>query len=183
MITVEVEKAEWMASCGSYVIFLKETQGERTYFVYVDELESQMIELLLDQKYFLPRKATSIVEHILERVEVTLLRVDIFRQTRSDVLAKISFHQNGKLTKMITRPACAIELAVRCDLPLRIQESLLSGDETCDRESPAEEVTQLKDALEQAVRSEDYEEAALLRDRIFKLEKKEGQRHDQPRKT
>lgn len=54
MVTVEVYKSEWMANYGSYVILLREVDGERTYPVYVDERQAQLVSLLDEQRTYLP---------------------------------------------------------------------------------------------------------------------------------
>ncbi len=177
MVPVEVYKSEWMAKYGSYAILLREIGGERTYPIFVDELDAQMVSLLEEQKCFLPYTSSRVLHDLLDRVDVSICRVDIFRQFLGDVLAKISFHHKGKLTKMICQPAPALELALRCNLEIRVQDCLMYGDTASHQSNDKQELAALKDALIQAIKSEAYEDAARLRDQISRMEKRQGQGH------
>lgn len=180
MIKVEVSKAEWLPRYGNYTILLKETVGGRYYPVFVDELEAQLVKALNIQQESLPYKSTRVLPFLLDKVKVKMIKSKIFKNFFGDVLAKVVFGNQKKVKMLACNSGVAIELALRCGVPIFIQESLLIEPESAvqDPHYRLNKLESLKRDLQKAVESEKYEEAVGIRDKIFKLEKnKENKIH------
>ena len=173
MIKVEVSKAEWLPRYGNYTILLKETVGGRYYPVFVDELEAKLVRALNNQKLLLPYKATRWLPFLLEKAKIEMIKVEIFKPLFGDVSAKVVFRNRKVIKKLTCNTGVAIESAIRCDVPIFIEKSLLFEPESAIQKQhyPSNELDSLKMDLEKVIELEEYEEAARLRDKIFKLEK------------
>ncbi|MCH8021768.1 bifunctional nuclease family protein [candidate division KSB1 bacterium] len=173
MIKVEVTKSEWVHKYGNYTILLKQAEGEGYYPVFVDELEAKLVRALNNQKSLLPYKATRLLPLLLEKAKVEMIRSEIFKNFFGDVFAKVVFRNQKKTKKLTCDLGVAIELALRCNVPIFIEKSLLLDPESADQNPRhlLNELESLKKDLQQAVELEKYEEAARIRDKIFKIEK------------
>lgn len=174
MVKVYVSKVEWCATHGSYVVVLKEIAGERFCSIVVKEWEAQLIGVLLNQNSQEPYKTAWLLSYLLENSDMKILRVEIQKMIVGGILAKVIYCNRKRIYTITHSPGEAVELAMRCRAPIIIQESLLFGSE-----SPSEqlhfyesELQLLKQELEKAVKVEEYEKAAKLRDKILNIEKR-----------
>jgi len=172
MIKVEVTKSEWVHKYGNYTILLKQAGGEGYYPVFVDELEAKLVRALNNQKLLLPYKATRWLPFLLEKAKIEMIKVEIFKPLFGDVSAKVVFRNRKVIKRLTCNTGVAIESALRCDVPIFIEKSLLFEPESAIQKPhyPRNELDSLQRDLQKAIDSEEYEEAARLRDKILKLE-------------
>ena len=154
------------AQVGAYALVLGEVDGERQLPIIIGPAEAQ---------------ATALFYSCLNILGTKMLRVLIYKAKEGVFYSYIYLQKEEEIIRIDCRTSDAIALAVRSDCPIYIYESIL--DRECirlddDDERPAENpdkenetsdstnINSLENALEQAIKDENYELAARLRDEI-----------------
>lgn len=175
-------------SSGSYALILQETGGMRRLSILIGAEVAQSIALELEQ-IKPPRPVThDLLKNVIEALGANLLEVTISELRDSTFYATLTL--DATPAEIDARPSDAIALAIRWGAPIYVSESVMreagvmaqeeeaeeEEDEMLEQEmEPAEperpktlrEVLQTK--LDEAVKSEDYERAAQIRDEIERL--------------
>lgn len=179
------------ASNNAYALILKELGGERRLPIIIGAFEAQSIALEMEG-VVPPRPMThDLVKNIIDQLDATLTEVFINDMIDSTFYAKLIFENQG--IEIDSRPSDAIAIAVRCGTPIfvtneileetgvdphRDQESpqygedadldLLKGDARASSQSksPKSKAESLQLELEKAIKEENYELAAQLRDEL-----------------
>ena len=173
---IELEVAEIlnrMPSDLALVVILREKGGTRCLPVLVGPLEAQAIAVTL-YNHRMPRPGIyDLFLKTLSAFDGTLTEVDIYRINGGIFYSHLFVEKEGNMTYIDSRTSDALALAVRSGVPVCIEEQLL--DNNCIRlESngayslpiATASTKVLKEAMAQAVASENYEFAARLRDEI-----------------
>lgn len=183
------------ASQNAYALILKEVGGKRRLPIIIGAFEAQAIALELEG-VIPPRPLThDLIKNLLELFNANLSEVYINELREGTFFAKLIFDEVG--LELDARPSDAIALAVRFKAPIYVNDDVL--DETGiipqgeEADFPSEEelkyaegedfnyrqpskpkskLDYLKMQLDKAVRDEDYEKAANLRDEINKFSEK-----------
>ena len=165
------------AQVGAFAMLLGEVDGERQLPIIIGPAEAQATALYL-KGIKTPRPLT----HDLFTTSLTVLGVSLIR-------VLIYLKRDEDIIRIDARTSDAIALAVRADCPILIYESILDreclripdeernrSEETVgDKESMEEEHESssrsatsktFEQALEQAIKDENYELAAKIRDQI-----------------
>lgn len=174
------------AQVGAFALLLGELDGERQLPIIIGPVEAQSIALAL-KEVRTPRPLThDLFMTSLKVLGASLQQVLIYKAQEGVFYSSIFLKQDGEITRIDSRTSDAIALAVRADCPIFISASVLEreclrisdNEEKSPEEEQAEEAEEerkpLRDAapmslenrLEQAIKNEDYEQAALIRDRI-----------------
>ncbi len=182
-------------SSGAYALILQESTGSRRLSILIGAEVAQSIALELEQ-IKPPRPVThDLLKTVVEVLGATLLEVTITDLRDSTYYASLQF--DATPTEIDARPSDAIALAIRFGAPIYVSESVMreasiivqedendeegeedemfdQGDEeqpetVSETRKPKSVLEELQDKLEQAVRSEDYELAARIRDEIERL--------------
>jgi bifunctional DNase/RNase len=181
-------------SSGSYALILQETGGMRRLSILIGTDLAQSIALELEG-IKPPRPIThDLLKTILDTLGAALLEVTINDLRDGTFYAVLTL--DASPNEIDARPSDAIALAIRCGAPIFVAENVLAEagvvpqeeeeldddeeeamEETTEPEQPAEperpktlrEVLQNK--LDEAVKREDYERAAQIRDEIERLGK------------
>lgn len=181
-------------SSGSYALILQETGGMRRLSILIGTDLAQSIALELEG-IKPPRPIThDLLKNILDALGATLLEVTINDLKDGTFYAVLTL--DATPSEIDARPSDAIALAIRCGAPIFVAESVISEagvvpqdeeeleddeeesfDEPSETPEPVEqerpktlrEVLQSK--LDDAVKREDYERAAQIRDEIERLER------------
>lgn len=175
-------------SSGSYALILQETGGMRRLSILIGAEVAQSIALELEQ-IKPPRPVThDLLKNVIEALGANLLEVTISELRDSTFYATLTL--DATPAEIDARPSDAIALAIRWGAPIYVSESVMreagvmAQEEEAEEEEddmleqemePAEperpktlrEVLQTK--LDEAVKSEDYERAAQIRDEIERL--------------
>ncbi|MEM8559999.1 MAG: bifunctional nuclease domain-containing protein [Bacteroidota bacterium] len=176
------------SSGGAYALVLGEVNGNRRLPIIIGAFEAQAIALELE-KIQPPRPMThDLLRDLFDALdaEVTDVIVDDLRE--GTFFAKIRYEFEGEESQLDARPSDAVALAVRTDAPIFVMASVLdeagipaddenvsafaSSDEAEAEERPSRKVSPLdamKERLQKAIDTEDYETAAQLRDEIERL--------------
>ena len=171
-------------------VLVKPLGSERAVPIFIGQLEAQSILIGLGNVP-MPRPLThDLVIQMLEKLGVTVERVEITDLRDGTFYGRILMKQGIKKLSIDSRPSDALGLAARLHCPVFIAESVVeeagiavnmiqteddqtispfSDDEDESDTEPDNEKDRLLTELQQAVEAENYEEAARLRDRINEL--------------
>jgi bifunctional DNase/RNase len=181
------------ASNGAYALVLKESGGPRRIPIIIGGFEAQAIALEMEG-ITPPRPLThDLVKNVLEALNTRVSEACIAELKDGIFFATITLSDDQEID---SRPSDAIAIAVRYAAPIFVSESVMKeagfvpedddnleeGEDMMDEEEdlatqqvpkePPRKLTkleQLEADLNQAIKSEDYEKAAKLRDDIKKM--------------
>jgi uncharacterized protein len=183
------------ATNNAYALILKEMHGKRRLPIIIGAFEAQAIALELEG-VIPPRPMThDLMKSFLESFDVILTEVYINELKEGTFYAKLVFDDLN--IDIDARPSDAIALAVRCNAPIYVNSDVMDetgvfpqGDEgdfdredaqdntltenfgaaqTSQTHKPKTRIEQLQGLLDKAVKDENYEQAAQLRDEIKKI--------------
>lgn len=174
------------AQIGAFAMLLGEVDGERQLPIIIGPAEAQATALYL-KGVKTPRPLThDLFTTSLTVLGASLIRVLIYKATDGIFYSYIYLKKDEEIIRIDARTSDAVALAVRADCPILIYESLLEqeclrmsaekrnrSEETEDDEESEEEHSSsaptslsLEEALQQAIKDENYELAAQIRDQI-----------------
>lgn len=176
------------ASNNAYALILKEVDGNRRLPIIIGAFEAQAIALEME-KVIPPRPMThDLLKSMIDSFGTFLSEVLINELKEGTFYAKLLFEDMG--LEIDARPSDAIALAVRCNAPIFINDDILDetgiipqgeeesseaikDDAAYEQETiprkPKNRMEQLQILLDKAIKDEDYEKAANLRDEIKKI--------------
>jgi bifunctional DNase/RNase len=174
------------ASGGAYALILKELNGSRRLPIIIGAFEAQSIALEMEN-IKPPRPLT----HDLMKTLIDSLGGDLIDVTINDLREGTFYAQlNLDSQEIDSRPSDAIALAVRFGVPIFVAEKVMEeasfiseGEEDGTKipvplksvqdeqpKAPLTQLEQLQKNLEEAIRKEEYERAAQLRDEIKRVQ-------------
>ncbi len=182
MIAVKVDKISFHPPSRSYAVILKEISGIRKLPVIVGAYEAQSIALALEYMET-PRPLThDLIGSIIRQIEGKLVAVKITELIDGVFYSRMELR--GKLIgkrSIDARPSDAIAVALRMNTPILVADQVMdeaSVVEEIPKETLAESLRKeeptrekLESQLQAAIEAEEYEKAAILRDKIKELNK------------
>lgn len=180
MLRVEIKDV--VVTNAGLAVLLRAESDPRTLPIFVGPAEAEAIAIRLND-VTLPRPLThDLMRRMLEALSGTLKQVEICDLSEGTFYAELVIDQNGNELRIDARPSDAMALALRCEVPVFVDEQVwaeagrdmaaagapdafTAGEARADGESPSA-LAALKSALELAIKEERYEEAARLRDAI-----------------
>jgi bifunctional DNase/RNase len=177
------------SSNGAYALVLKETDGQRRIPIIIGGFEAQAIALEMEGIQP-PRPLThDLIKNILETMSISVIEASISELKDGVFFASITLSDD---TEIDSRPSDAIAVAVRYGAPIFISEDVMKeaafipedddaeGIDDSDTEVRTEpkastqqrkltKLEQLQEDLNAAIKAEDYEKAAKLRDELNKM--------------
>lgn len=183
------------AQAGAFAMLLGEVDGERQLPIIIGPAEAQATALYL-KGVVTPRPLThDLFTTSLTVLGVSLLRILIYKAQDGVFYSYIYLKKDDVITRIDARTSDAIALAVRAECPILIYDSILEqerirmsskeemnvSDESNDKRGGEKKHDQLQDAaptsleiaLAQAIKNENYELAAKIRDQIISRNKNE----------
>lgn len=176
------------AQIGAYAMLLGEVNGERQLPIIIGPAEAQSTALFL-KGFHTPRPLThELFLNTLQVLGTALIKVLIYKAEEGIFYSYIYLKKENEIIRIDARTSDAIAMAVRAECPIFIYESILNreciritneendgdhSEEDEQMENQEEDVTQdigisLEKALEEAIKQENYELAARIRDEIKK---------------
>ena len=170
---------------GAYALLLNEKEGERKLPIVIGGFEAQSIAVALEKEIKPPRPLThDLFKNFSDCFEINLKQV-IIHKIVDGVFFSSLICVRDKIEEIIdSRTSDAIALAIRFNSPIFTYESVLetagivlkpNTKKSVVKSSKAENFelnkmskNQIKKAIEIAVKNEDYELAAKLRDELNK---------------
>ncbi len=154
----------------------------RTLPIFIGPAEAEAIAIRLNGVN-LPRPLThDLMKRLIDALAATLKRVEICDLSEGTFYAELVLDRDGHELRIDARPSDAMALALRCEVPIYVDEKVVdqAGRDMSDEQSSetgdaaggeavghvASKRGDLKAALAKAIDEERYEDAAGLRDAI-----------------
>lgn len=178
---------------SAYALILYEVEGKRKLPIIIGGFEAQAIALKLEN-IKPPRPFThDLFKQIADAFDLHVNEVFIDELHNETFYAKVICEMGGVVHEIDARPSDAIAIAVRFSAPIFVSEEIMneagiveerqkegeeeqvSAEEVVENQAEAEPVkkeslaAELNRKLEEAINSEDYEEAARIRDELSRL--------------
>ena len=180
MIPVKVNKISYHSNSKNYAIILKEIEGERCMPIIIGSFEAQSIALAIEE-IKTPRPLThDLICDFISAVDVSLKAIKIYSLNEGVYFAKIIIISKYMGEQIIdARPSDAVAVALRMNTPILVSkkvfdkasvEEKLLFQEKKRKKINEDPLPELKREMELAIKKEEYELAAELRDKINKLE-------------
>ena len=178
-----VEAEIWsIARIGSEnAVLIRPIGGELAVPIYIDQYQTQAILIGLGNVAMERPGTHDLLLSMLENLKVAIERVEITNLQDGMYFAQIIIQQHGKKITIDARPSDSLALAVRLKCPVFISETIVAeaGSEisSITNESDSEDIEEIKsekivleEKLEKAISDENYEEAAVLRDKLKEID-------------
>ncbi|MBE0643868.1 MAG: bifunctional nuclease family protein [Bacteroidetes bacterium] len=172
------------SSGGAYALILREVEGARRLPIIIGAFEAQAIALEIEG-IKPPRPMThDLLKDVIDTLGYTITEVTITELREGTFYARLSM-DTAVGDEVDSRPSDAIALAVRYNVPIFVNEEVLAeagfvpeGEDTADTlpdtdaivEPRERQKAELQEKLDDAIKQEDYEEAARLRDELLRLQ-------------
>jgi len=169
---------------GAYGLVLAEDQGVRRLMVVVGTPEAQSIAFQL-QGTPPPRPLThDLLCNILDKFGISVVEVNIYKYNDGVFYSRITIKQGLYITEIESRTSDAVGIALRTNAPIYTLEQIMQELGVVFDEVPSEkdphsnkeldipldysllERRELEIMLDNAIASEDYELASILRDEL-----------------
>jgi uncharacterized protein len=188
MDLIEVKISDITLTNVGFAVFLKpkeETNDSKVVPIFIGPLETHAITSVLDG-ITPPRPMT----HDLIMMFIPVLGAQVIKVTIDEIVdntfyAKISIRKDEEIFLIDARPSDSIAIALRAEAPIFITQSVMDeagvvmrGGEIPSEpniediqpdQPPRTQLQILEDSLASAVKGEDYESAARIRDQIKKI--------------
>lgn len=123
---------------NSPIVILRDLEKKVTLPIWIGVLEANSISIELE-KMKLPRPMThDLMRSLIENVGGKLLRVEITDLKDNTYFAIIYIQLNGEKVQIDSRPSDAIALALRCESPIYVYESVIERAYNLDSGEGAE---------------------------------------------
>jgi bifunctional DNase/RNase len=178
------------ASTPGYTLFLQTKDNpERSLPIVVGQFEAQAIALALENIHLDRPMTHDLLSHVITNMTDGLDSVVIQKLKQGTFYAELIVRNVNGVEKIDARPSDAIALALRARVPIKVSKEVfdeasilmpLEGEQTEKAEpSLAENVSEityraelrfdLERALREAISNENYETAAIIRDKLNAL--------------
>ena len=164
---------------GAYNLLFTEVGGRRQLPVIIGASEAQAIALELRGIHPSRPLTHALFASVLDALGVRLLRVLIYKAEKGIFYTYIYLRSGEILLRIDSRTSDAVALALHMGAPVLIYDDLLQRECIPPMDEEPEELSEeellkqneeaLKAALQKAIDEENYEQAAVLRDRLRQL--------------
>ena len=176
MVQVEVAGISVCPPYQGYVVILEEKVGERRLPIFIGVAEAQAISILLQGIKYARPLTFDLFGRVFEDIGARVEGIRVTKLVDNTFFAIITIiEDNGNVHFIDARPSDSIALALKVKAPIYVSEQVLSSAAIRMDQMPLSELDAmevLKKQLQEAVASEEYEEAAKIRDKIRELEKR-----------
>ncbi len=152
MVEVNIEFVTIDRNTRTPLVVLKEREGEskRILLIWIGESEAWAIENQLKQTPP-PRPIThDLLKNVIETFSGKVESVSITSIEDSTFYAEVTLELNGEKFELDSRPSDAIALAVRCEVPIYVEEKVIEENGFLEAEVKKEKTPKrdAKDILE-----------------------------------
>lgn len=184
IVSMDISQIKFSPVTQSYVVTLKELVSSRILNIVIGPFEAQSIAFAID-KVPLQRPLThDLLSKIIENLEAKVKRIVIKKLQGNTYFADLELEsKDGSIIQVDSRPSDAMALAIRVNAPIFANENILSSSEDVENETldflkdkkqfpEIESLSvseRLKVELEAAIKDENYEKAAEIRDKLNKI--------------
>ena len=176
-ISVRVHGVTADPTTNQFLMLLIDDVGKRLLPIVIGQWEAQSIAWNM-QGVEMQRPLThDLLKTVLNSADLEIKQILINDLKENTFYAKIALKNNGDTIDIDSRPSDAVAIALRMKAPIFVASQVIEKAAVkIDDESQFEvsEMSLLNEQLQKAVESEDYENAALIRDKIQNIKSKEG---------
>ena len=176
---------------GAYALVLAEENGDRRIPIIIGTAEAQSIAIRLEH-LTPPRPMThDLFASFAQGFGIRLREVFVYHYEDGVFSSELLFDDGTRQIRIDSRTSDAIAIALRTQSPIYTKEKIISEAGIIFQEEPKEKkkeetktvkrkhlndysTKELKERLEEAVRMEAYEKAALIQQELKKREQKQG---------
>src|SRR4030042_1183327 len=179
---------------GAYALLLIEENGDRRIPIIIGGFEAQAIVIKLENLEP-PRPLThDLFKKIADQFDITLAEVVIHKLEEGVFFSKLICNKGEKEYAIDSRTSDAVAIALRFGCPIYIHEDILEKAQLSNSHTETELASpeeakpssqqnskygsftdeELYKMIDEAVKTENYEKAASIRDEIEKRKKKKG---------
>ena len=176
---------------GAYALVLAEENGDRRIPIIIGTAEAQSIAIRLEH-LTPPRPMThDLFASFAQGFGIRLREVFVYHYEDGVFSSELLFEDGTRQIRIDSRTSDAIAIALRTQSPIYTTEKIISEAGIIFQEEPKEKkkeetktvkrkhlndysTKELKERLEEAVRMEAYEKAALIQQELKKREQKQG---------
>ncbi|MEQ8909062.1 MAG: bifunctional nuclease family protein [Vicingaceae bacterium] len=173
---------------GAYALVLAEQEGKRRLPIIIGGFEAQAIAIELEDMTPSRPLTHDLFKNFADSFAINIEEVIIYNLVEGIFYAKLICVKDGKTTEIDTRTSDAVALAVRFKCPIYTYEFILENAgiileedaeekeaETSSKPKPKKKekkgidslnMAELRKRLDNAIETENYEEASRLRDEI-----------------
>lgn len=149
MVEVSVSRLGLDGSSNTYVVVLRETDGERVLPIWIGQAEAESILLQINS---VPRERPlthDLCKTLILGLGGELRKVHITKVSNGTYFAEMHIARADGLVTIDARPSDSIAVALRCGAPILADESLLitPGDDTDDDEDESEVIPPKPDVM------------------------------------
>lgn len=180
---------------GAYALVLNEEDGNRRIPIIIGGFEAQSIVIKLEGLNP-PRPLThDLFKNFSDSFNINLLEVNIYRLEEGVFYSRLICHNGESEVVIDSRTSDAVALALRFECPIYITEDIMERagivikpekedeesefipragkdpEEASDTRYDSHSLAELQDMLDEAIKAEDYEGAAVLKKEIEKRQK------------
>lgn len=137
------------------IVLLKESDGERFLPIWIGAMEATAIAFALQGIVTARPMTHDLMKNVLEELTVRVERIVITELRDGTFYAVIQMQQNGTRHEVSSRPSDAIALAVRVNVPIFVNEEVLTEASIVIRDDEEQEVEKFREFLDQ-VTPEDF---------------------------
>jgi len=174
MIPVKVHSVVFSQEARGFAVILNDEVGNKWLPIYVGPFEAQSIALELE-KIVPPRPLThDLLKNITRTLNGAVIKVEVVDLKENTFYAVITLDRNGEKIEIDSRPSDAIALALRFNAPIFVAQNVLeqAGMESKPESVENNQLAELQKKLREAIETENFEEAARLKNEITRLSKK-----------
>ncbi|WP_294177744.1 bifunctional nuclease family protein [uncultured Coprobacter sp.] len=176
---------------GAYALVLAEENGDRRIPIIIGTAEAQSIAIRLEH-LTPPRPMThDLFASFAQGFGIRLREVFVYHYEDGVFSSELLFDDGTRQIRIDSRTSDAIAIALRTQSPIYTTEKIISEAGIIFQEDPKEKkkeetkvskhkhldeysTKELKEHLEEAIRTEAYEKAALIQQELKKREQKQG---------
>ena len=176
---------------GAYALVLAEENGDRRIPIIIGTAEAQSIAIRLEH-LTPPRPMThDLFASFAQGFGIRLREVFVYHYEDGVFSSELLFDDGTRQIRIDSRTSDAIAIALRTQSPIYTTEKIISEAGIIFQEEPKEKkkeetktvkrkhlndysTKEIKERLEEAVRTEAYEKAALIQQELKKREQKQG---------
>lgn len=180
MIPVEVTGISVSPPYQGYVVTLKEKEGDQWLPIFIGAAEAHTISLLLQGMKYVRPLTYDMFHELLKASACEVRRVDVTELRDNTFFASITLHTPDGDKQIDARPSDAIALALKTESPVFVAEKVFSEAGMRSEFTPSSDagsenrLEELQMKLQELVETEDYEQAAKVRDLIKNLKEHES---------
>jgi len=127
LVEVEVMRLGLDRSNNSYVVILKEKDGERLLPIWIGQAEAESIVIEMSKLRRERPLTHDLCKTLITGLGGTLRRINITRVENRTYYAEMQIHRNDQIIGIDARPSDSIAIALRFAAPMFAQDSLLTS--------------------------------------------------------